>query len=277
MGPTPDAHVGATPQGLTTMTIQGVTKLVLTTAYDKAIPEYQRLSSKVFIIDPAADLPMDKLTMSLVPSAVFPNYYRHVSGVTMDGNMMLFVDYVSGSLIEVNYAKIFQGAEVDVISIRPTKLKGPSATEMFYYNSEQFLAISDFSVINANQPTTIFNFSNCDFSNVECRYRTGGRSQGLAFMELEDKPMLIEAVNKGVIDPFVKFAGKTDLINFYNLESLASTEPSRRTGPVYQFKSPGKMVEDITWDPRTERLYVTDELTKHFYAGELIVESSCNK
>lgn len=275
MGPTPGSEVKAKPQGLTFIQDFGPPVLLFSNHYETADEKVKGNGSTVYMISPS-DLPLTTQKNSKLKQFSFPKTYQHISGLSADENNLYAVDYRTNKIITLDPVESFKSKVAHITKVQSTGVNGSSAAKNFVFNGQELLALSDFSLWNGTtQPTKILNFGECKLGTEICSYKSGGRSQGLTYAILEGRPVLLESVNMGIMELVSLKMGTPDRIFVHDLQKLID-EPENEKA-TYELNAPGVMVEDLTWNFYTNKIYTSDEGTYRIYEGTFIIKKECKK
>ena len=205
---------------------------------------WQDTHSELFILDPTNG--------SVLQHASMPTEAKHIAGLAWDGTTLWAVDYGSGYLYRLDYARTFCEGTAAVMSRFDTGLEGASGLTSIVLGDVQYLAISDFLNMERTYVIRLDRVGELESRSIpeiaEISYFNGGFSQGLAW----DGTFLYDAVN---------FVGR-DRIQIVDI-GPALLGSAREAEILGYLPTPAADVEDLA--VRNEELWTSDEGTYEIY------------
>lgn len=206
------------------------------------------LSNRIFVMAIQQDGLTEKASFDMPVEAV------HTSGLSIVGNTLWAVDFISNYLYAINLeSSIQQRVALSELTV-PTGLDRSGSLARFKYKGKQVVAVTEFwesattyiaNIDELTEETTLISKAHCKFSNA-------GFNQGIKF----HNGHLFESHNVlGV-----------DIIYVIDVEKACATG-NYKDGLVMSFNAPDVMVEDLAI--RDGIIYSSDEHTFKFYRAEL--------
>jgi hypothetical protein len=195
---------------------------------------------------------IDSKTNSIIKSFDMPLEASHSSGLTLNGNELIVLDYNSNKLYILDLKASLENSEAIVLNSFKTNIKGSSSCCYFEYENTAYLAVSDFMrtkstyIIDYKKLINTQNYSN----SIITKYRNRGLSQGLVYKD----GLIFESHNTIFGNSVI------DIIPF-------SRVLSGNTIKKCHIKTPLKGIEDL--DFSGQYLWTTDEKKLNIYKFKL--------
>lgn len=162
---TPSSEIGSKPQGIVML---NDTSFILSVHHHDTKSTIYKINKVNQEIENQFDMPIDA---------------THTGGLTIMDSLLIAVDYNANKIYLIDYEKSFKNNKAEVVKSISTGLKGTSAITSFQWNSNSYIAVSDFLnsrttyLLDFNRLKATNNFSDSQVA----QYKNGWFSQGLAF------------------------------------------------------------------------------------------------